>query len=465
MEAKFLEKFLKKYNIPEGTVYNSKLISELYDYDPSPNKKYLHWLYERFVEEFGLRNVKYFDHEYWGNVGDALLILENYPQRFKNAGFSTDIYSYRDLDSFIMSSEKAFQRSNRKIQLKDDIDLVDEFDGIVILYPSTEEASCYYGKGTKWCITSPSTYEDYMEKGNLFFILNRGSNGGDYKTAIYIDVLNKLQGFDAADNQLSVSFGDVDKIEYDEYAGSIIYPKRVGSSIKNYSQTKISEKPKEIMAKAFANWVKSLGESYFPEIMDIDDLTFYLYKKIRVGLKYKVGEYVIADNESLKDMVRDIDGYEILNSSKTKTNKLIKHIGENKILKYFSWDDLFNDMLMDSNRFRFFYEYDIDNLTDEEIEKSPELNDLKKQFMEDPVEFYDDNKYKGSSGEPPKYSNIDGLLGMLFIYDGYFDMERLLNDYPTYCIDAKAEPITWIYNGKKYYIMNINKNNEDVYGV
>jgi hypothetical protein len=465
MEEKFLEKFLKKYNLPEGTTSNSDLISELYDYDPSPNKKYLYWLYVRFVEEFGLRNLKNFDHEYWNNVADALLVLEHYPQRFKNAGLSTDIYSYSDLDSFIMASEKAFQRSDRKIQLKNDIDLVDEFDGIVILYPSTADASCYYGRGTRWCITSPSTYEDYMEKGNLFFILNKVSNSDDYKTAIYVDVLGKVKGFDAIDSSLRVSFGDVDKIEYDEYDGTIVYPKRVGSSIKNYSQTKISEKPKEMMAKAFANWVKSLGESYYPKIMDIDDLTFYLFKKIKAGLSKNFGEYLIADDESLEDMVRGIDEFEILNSSETKTNKLIKHIGEKNILKYFSWDDLFNDMLMDSNRFRFFYEYDIDNLTDEEIEKSPEINDLKKEFMKDPVEFYDDNKYKGSSGEPPKYSNIDGLLGMLFIYDGYFDMERLLNDYPTYCIDAKAEPITWKYNGKKYYIMNINKDNEDVYGV
>jgi hypothetical protein len=227
MEDKFLEKFLKKYNLPEGTTSNSELIAELYDYDPSPNKKYLHWLYERFVGEFGLRNVKNFDHEYWGKVGDALVVLENYPQRFKNAELSTDIYSYNDLDSFLIASEKAFQRSNRKLVLKNDIDLVDEFDGIVILYPSTAEASCYYGKGTKWCVTDSSTYEDYMEKGNLFFILNKGSNSDDYKTAIYVDVLGKVEGFDATDNSLSVSFGDVDKIEYDEYAGSIVYPKRV----------------------------------------------------------------------------------------------------------------------------------------------------------------------------------------------------------------------------------------------
>ena len=161
MDNNFLDKFLNKYNISDIDE-NRKLISELYPYDPSSNKKYLHWLYERFIGEFGLKNLRYFDHDLWDNVSKALLVLDNYPQRFKNAELSTDIYSYDNIDDFIAAAEKAFQRSNKKIQLKDKIDMVDEFDGIVILYPSTSDASCYYGKGTRWCVTNPKTYEDYM---------------------------------------------------------------------------------------------------------------------------------------------------------------------------------------------------------------------------------------------------------------------------------------------------------------
>jgi hypothetical protein len=462
MDEKFLSKFLRKYNIPEGTTANSELIAELYDYDPSPNKKYLHWLYERFIEDFGLRNLKNFDHGFWDNVSKALFILEHYPQRFKNAELSTDIYSYKDLDSFIMASEKSFQRSNRKLVLKDDIDLVDEFDGIVILYPSTADASCYYGKGTRWCITRSSTYEDYMEKGNLFFILNKGSNGGDYKTALYIDALGKVEAFDSGDDKLTPSFSDVDKIEYDEFAGSIIYPKRVGSSIKKYSQDKINDKPKQLVAKVFANWVKSLGSGYKPDIEDIDDQIFNLYKAAPRGFK-DIGQYMVADSEKLKELKENLDAFDIFNDNKIKTKNLIKVVGEERILRYFSWDDIFNDMLMDSNRYRFFDKYDIDNLTDEEIENSPELNDLKKEFIGDPVVFYDNNIYNGSVGTPPKYTNIKGLSGMLFTYDNYFDIDRFLKDYSVYCVDAKAEPITFIYNGKNYYILNKRSDNEDVY--
>ena len=462
MEEKFLEKFLKKYNIPEGTTSNSILISELYDYDPSPNKKYLHWLYERFVGEFGLRNVRNFDHEYWGKVGDALVVLENYPQRFKNAELSTDIYSYNDLDSFLIASEKAFQRSNRKLVLKNDIDLVDEFNGIVILYPSTSEASCYYGRGTRWCVTDPSTYEDYIGNGDLFFILNKASSGDDYKSAIYVDALGKISGYDATDAPLKVKFSDTDVIEYDEYDGIITYPNRVKTSVDKYIDKIDVVKPNKVLALAFNSWVKSLGENYEAVVEDIDDHIFKLRKKNKRGVT-TIGGYVITDDELLKDLEMDMNTHDIF-SSTNKIRNMVKNIGEKTLLNYFAFDGLFKDILMDESRFRFFKEYDIDNLSDEEIEKSPEISKLKKEFFSNPIKFFDENIYKGTAGQPPYYTNYKGLEGMLFFYDSFFDYDRFLRDYTEYCVDAKATPITWKYDGKKYYIMNINEDNVDING-
>lgn len=87
MDIKFLNRFLKKHSIPD-TKENKKLVFELYPYDPSSNKKYLHWLYKRFIGEVGLNNLRYFDHNYWDNVSSSLIVLDNYPERFRNAGFS-----------------------------------------------------------------------------------------------------------------------------------------------------------------------------------------------------------------------------------------------------------------------------------------------------------------------------------------------------------------------------------------
>jgi hypothetical protein len=462
MEEKFLEKFLKKHNLPEGTTSNSDLISELYPYDPSGNKKYLYWLYKRFVDEFGIRKIRFFDHEYWDKVGDALLKLENYPDRFKNAGFSTDISTYDSLDELLGKAEKAYQKSNKKTILKNDIDLVDEFNGIVILYPSTSEASCYYGRGTRWCVTDPSTYEDYIGNGDLFFILNKASTGDDYKSAIYVDALGKISGYDATDAPLKVIFSDTDIIEYDEYNSIITYPNRVKTSVDKYIDKIDVVKPNKVLALAFNSWVKSLGENYEAVVEDIDDHIFKLRKKNKRGVT-TIGVYTIADDELLKDLEMDMNTHDIF-SSTNKIRNMVKNIGEKTLLNYFALDGLFKDILMDESRFRFFKEYDIDNLSDEEIEKSPEISKLKKEFFSNPIKFFDENIYKGTAGQPPYYTNYKGLEGMLFFYDSFFDYDRFLRDYAEYCVDAKATPITWKYDGKKYYIMNINEDNVDING-
>jgi len=461
MDKNLLDKFLKKYDIEDNDL-NRKAIDLLYPYDPTNNKKYLHWMFQKYINEEGVKNIRYFDENHWNKVGDALLRLENYPQRFKNSNLSTDIYSYSKTDDFIVASEKAYQRSNKKTILKNDIDLVDEFNGIVILYPSTSEASCYYGRGTRWCVTDPSTYEDYIGNGDLFFILNKASSGDDYKSAIYVDALGKISGYDATDAPLKVKFSDTDVIEYDEYDGIITYPNRVKTSVDKYIDKIDVVKPNKVLALAFNGWVKSLGENYEAVVEYIDDHIFKLREKNKRGVT-TIGVYTIADDELLKDLEMDMNTHDIF-SSTNKIRNMVKNIGEKTLLKYFDWDGLFMDILMDESRFRFFKEYDIDNLSDEEIEKSPEISKLKNEFFSNPIKFFDENIYKGTAGPPPYYTNYKGLEGMLFFYDSFFDYDRFLRDYTSYCVDAKATPIIWKYDGKKYYIMNINEDNDDING-
>jgi hypothetical protein len=461
MDKNLLDKFLKKYDIEDNDL-NRKAIDLLYPYDPTDNKKYLHWMFQKYINEEGVKNIRYFDENHWNKVGDALLRLENYPQRFKNSNLSTDIYSYSKTDDFIVASEKAYQRSNKKTILKNDIDLVDEFNGIVILYPSTSEASCYYGRGTRWCVTDPSTYEDYIGNGDLFFILNKASSGDDYKSAIYVDALGKISGYDATDAPLKVIFSDTDIIEYDEYNSIITYPNRVKTSVDKYIDKIDVVKPNKVLALAFNSWVKSLGENYEAVVEDIDEHIFKLREKNKRSVK-TIGIYTIADDEILKDLEMDMNTHDIF-SSTNKIRNMVKNIGEKTLFKYFAWDSLFEDILMDESRFRFFKEYDIDNLSDEEIENTPEISKLKKEFFSNPIKFFDENIYKGTAGRPPYYTNYKGLEGMLFFYDSFFDYDRFLRDYTEYCVDAKATPIIWKYDGKKYYIMNINEDNFDING-
>lgn len=459
MEDKFLSKFIKKYNI-EDTDKTRKILSKLYHYDPSPNKKYLHWLYKLFIIEDV--DLKYFDDVLFNDINQSLLKLENYPDRFKNVGFSIDIYSYKTFEEFLFASEKAYQRANKRVILKNDIDLVDEFNGIVILYPSTYQASCFYGKGTRWCITDSSTYDDYMSKGNLFFILNKESNREDYKTALFIDFFYKVEGYNSEDSVMTVKFDDINEIDYIRYTNTIIYPNRVASSIKKYIKNIQTFKPGELYAKVFNAWVKTLGGDYLPEVADLDENEFYLLKKDR-NRKSKVGEYKVLNEKTLKDFISEIDVDDILYDT-NKIKSLCKAISEKELLKYFYLDLVFEEILKDDSKFRFYDEYNIEDIDYYDgLRLTPELKELKSEFMKNPVKFYNDNIFVNTTSTKPKYGVYYNIEGMLFYYSDFIDTEKLLNDYTLEIIDAKSQSIIFNYENEKYYIINKLDSNLDLY--
>ena len=46
----------------------------------------------------------------------------------------------------------------------------------MIIVPHTEEASCYYGKGTQWCTAANNgnnMFEYYNDNGNLYININK----------------------------------------------------------------------------------------------------------------------------------------------------------------------------------------------------------------------------------------------------------------------------------------------------
>ena len=50
-----------------------------------------------------------------------------------------------------------------------------EDDQYLIVVPQTEEGSCYYGQGTKWCTSAKrlNQFDTYNEEGTLFYIINK----------------------------------------------------------------------------------------------------------------------------------------------------------------------------------------------------------------------------------------------------------------------------------------------------
>lgn len=87
-----------------------------------------------------------------------------------------------------------------------------EDNRLLIVKPTTYEASCSYGAGTKWCTTmanQPSYFNQYSSNGNLYYLILKGVDRSNkfYKMAIHIpkhkDFDTDSVWYDASDERLT----------------------------------------------------------------------------------------------------------------------------------------------------------------------------------------------------------------------------------------------------------------------
>jgi hypothetical protein len=452
-----IERFIRKHKI-DDTELNKVILNNLYPYDPTSEKKYLFWLYKLFLNEFSFTLEKpNWDEKIFPNITKALITLEQFPDRFKNANQSTDIYSYKEYEDLIKASEIAFTKGNVKTKLHKETDLVDEFDGIVILYPSSYEASCFYGRGTRWCTASNynSAYDEYSANGYLFYILNRTSNNQDYKTALYTNVLYQVDAYNAEDDKMTPRFEDVKQIEM---IGDreIIYPERVKKSILKYIRDNKLEHPTQIFGDVIRNWVKTFTHLRLKAKVVGGPENDYDFDIVEVSQYYNdtycLGTYRVMTKGMLEEYLMDVDVESVVTDN---ADVIEKNIGKEKMMKYLDMDRLFSLMLCD-DRLPFYDMFNIES--HDEIYDEPHLIDLTDEM----IPFYDEfelDPLKFFSNYGGKKIYYEGMKGILYNYEESFDFEKLSKDYPELIVDKKSSPIKVNFKGKDYYIINSKEDN------
>lgn len=93
------------------------------------------------------------------------------------------------------------KRQNKRLE-KGGADKVYEDDNVLVVEPKSKAASCFYGKGTRWCTTSNecSHFEAYTAKGNLYYIMDKNKNK---KYAIFIHKSGEMEAFNAEDDSIN----------------------------------------------------------------------------------------------------------------------------------------------------------------------------------------------------------------------------------------------------------------------
>ena len=177
-------------------------IEFLHNADPSPNKKYLNYAVKNLVSGQALQN----------EISDVIKLFHKHQHRLDNK----DINSY----NFTQLRDKLLELSqvNTKSQIKNEIKSTGgkklyEDEQCILMLVKNKGAACFYGAGTKWCITmdSQSYYEQYVSGNVVFIFLLRKDlqqENPSYKVAMAFqrglnNEILKVQYFNAIDNIIS----------------------------------------------------------------------------------------------------------------------------------------------------------------------------------------------------------------------------------------------------------------------
>ena len=140
------------------------------------------------------------------NFDDNFIKLTEALKKFQKISTNlpkTDINQYQTLEELTTAITNYEGKSRRDIKKVEGGNVVYDDGNYFVVNPLNHEASCYYGKGTKWCTAAETDthFKKYNEDGKLFYIIDRSKPTNDpfYKVAL----LRKFDGdriyYDAKD--------------------------------------------------------------------------------------------------------------------------------------------------------------------------------------------------------------------------------------------------------------------------
>jgi hypothetical protein len=174
------------------------------------------------------------------NFEDNFLKLTQNLNKFEKISSNlpkTDINQYQTLAELTGAITDYENKPRRNVKKVEGGNVVYDDGRFFVVNPLNHEASCYYGKGTKWCTAAETDthFKKYNDDGKLFYIIDRSkpSNDPNYKVAL----LRKFDGeklyYNAKDEQIRSGWE----------IGSEILEKML-SNITGYLQQEFSEQIK-----------------------------------------------------------------------------------------------------------------------------------------------------------------------------------------------------------------------------
>jgi len=152
------------------------------NFDPTPNKMYVQWIIREWLKTS-------FRAEDSHRVKEVIAWFNDNKVLLKNNNISIDInkhsfHQLQDITDKFIGQEAPLSGKHLKRQLSSQIREESEilYDGPegLLVSPRTEAASCFWGKGTKWC-TAATTSTNYFDRYNKMSPLYIWINSKDEK--------------------------------------------------------------------------------------------------------------------------------------------------------------------------------------------------------------------------------------------------------------------------------------------
>ncbi len=187
------------------------------------------------------------------NFQDLVLKLREFDKISSNLP-KTDINSYKSLSELYQALNDYANRPRRQTRKVEGGNVVYDDGKLFVVNPLDYKASCYYGKGTKWCTAAETDtqFKKYNEDGKLFYIIDRTKPTSDplYKVALLRKFDGEKKYFDAKDEYVKSGwiFGtkqlnDLDKT-VDQYLQS-----EFAEQLKIFNDIELAKKEKERLRK------------------------------------------------------------------------------------------------------------------------------------------------------------------------------------------------------------------------
>tara|TARA_R110002020_G_scaffold72974_9_gene187342 strand:+ start:892 stop:2703 length:1812 start_codon:yes stop_codon:yes gene_type:complete len=215
----------------------SKAVDALEDRDPSGNHKYIAWMMKQIKKSYDenhLGDPDLIDPEPAYrllsrkvlSVGDAIYSFHDYSKKSgiwkgdDGKPLSKDINSWEDVESLASDIRDAYKRLDKQrqekelkkrmsAQAKEESDVVYDDEQFMVIRPLSSHASCYYGMGTRWCISATDSrnyFDSYTKEGKVFyFVMDKTrSNDDPFKKVAWVGERSGFEDhYDAEDDNIS----------------------------------------------------------------------------------------------------------------------------------------------------------------------------------------------------------------------------------------------------------------------